>query len=81
MCEGCQCFFLVGDLCSAVERRKQKHFAVKRRKQNPKCTGCMFSKTTFLNRIPVLHKNAPPAPAPRTRTLPNNEELGLQYLE
>ena len=52
--EAVSVFFVVGDLCSTVERRKQKHFAVKRRKQNPKCTGCMFSKTTFLNRIPVL---------------------------
>ena len=56
--EGCSFVFVVGDLCSAVKRRKQKLFAVKRRKQNPKCTGCMFSKTTFLNRIPVLRYRA-----------------------
>ena len=77
--------FFVGDLCSAVKRRKQKLSAVKRRKQYPKCTGCMFSKKTFLKRIPVLHKNAAPAPRTRTRTLllriMKNYRASTRYLE
>ena len=64
-------FFFVGDLCSAVERRKQKLFAVKRRKQNHKFRisvyGLYVSKTTFLNRIPVLEKRAFTRAQKRTR--------------
>ena len=70
----------VGDLCSAVKRRKQELFVVKRRKQYHKFRisvyGLYVSKTTFLNRIPVLEKRvftrAQNAPAVLTKTPPHH---------
>ena len=55
MCEGCQ-FYFVCDLCSAVKRRKQNHkFRIS---VSVSVYGLYVSKTTFLNRIPVLEKRA-----------------------
>ena len=47
MREGWRFFCFVCDLFSAVKRPKQKLYAVKRRKQKPECTGCMFQNNFF----------------------------------